>query len=48
MWHGKPLRTGRFRTVCGVPGNILNGEVDIAAYYQRNLNFIHRERTLLS
>lgn len=42
MWHGKPLRTGLFRTMCHIPGNILNGGV-----YRVSLLVIKGSSTLI-
>jgi len=49
MLHGKPLRTGLFRTICHIPGNILNGGVYRVSLLviKGTSNLIHRETDAL-
>jgi ABC-type polysaccharide/polyol phosphate transport system, ATPase component len=48
-WQGKPLRTGSFRTICLIPGNILNGGLYRISLIvtKEHSTLVHRENDAL-
>ncbi|MFH0986188.1 MAG: ABC transporter ATP-binding protein [Candidatus Omnitrophota bacterium] len=48
-WYGKPLPRGLFRSVCRIPGDLLNnGTYRVDIYFTKNTNFVtyHKEGLL--